>query len=603
MPADLVTLLGRTSPFTGLAKATRERIVTASDLRTVPAGESVLVEGGAPGVTMYLVVDGAFELVRGGRVVDVITPGQLFGHPTLLTGYPPEFTVRAREDSALLAIPGEEALDVLSRPEGIAFVAATLRDRVARALSILREDRDARHVSVLSLARRPALFCTADTTVAEAARRMGSEGSGAMLVRLPDGLGIVTNADLRDKVVVAGVAADAPVSAIMTVPVLTVRADALAQEASIEMLEAGVQHMPVTDQGGRVLGVVSSADLMTLDEMSPFAVRRALSRARNAEELIATAGRLPEIFLSLLDAHLEPTAITRVLTLQTDVVTTRLLELVQERLGPAPLPYAWLALGSMARGELTMVSDQDNALAYVDPDDPVAAAYFASLASETNAGLARCGFALDYSGVNAQNDVWRLSESQWHKAFADCFAAPDHSHLIRASIVFDLRHVHGDLPVAEQLAALMQDASRRTGFVAAMARTVIEVPSPLGFLRRLRGPIDIKRTGLLPLANIARFHALANGVKAVSTLDRLTTLERMGALDPPLAESLQRAFVRTTAIRLEHHAEALRAGRRPDDAIDTALLDPLSHAELQQALRLIDSAQQLTQSFPLGLRQ
>jgi CBS domain-containing protein len=136
-----------------------------------------------------------------------------------------------------------------------------------------------------------------------------------------------------------------------------------------------------------------------------------------------------------------------------------------------------------------------------------------------------------------------------------------------------------------------------------MAQTVIEVPSPLGFLRRLRGPIDIKKTALLPVANMARFHALANGVASTTTLDRLRALEATGAVDTQLVEALRHAFVSATGIRLRHHGDALRAGLRPDDAIDTELLDPLTHAELQQGLRLIDSAQQLTQSFPLGLRR
>ena len=48
----------------------------------------------------------------------------------------------------------------------------------------------------------------------------------------------------------------------------------------------------------------------------------------------------------------------------------RLLELAEERQGTPPVPYAWLAFGSAARGEMNMASDQDNGLAYADTDDP-----------------------------------------------------------------------------------------------------------------------------------------------------------------------------------------------------------------------------------------
>lgn len=600
---DLAGHLARTAPFTGLSRSRREELAAGMTERPVAAGEAVLVEGGAPGTALYLVRDGSFELLRDGRVVDVIGAGQLFGHPTLLTGYPPEFTVRAREDSTLLVVPGEEALDVLSRPEGVAFVAATLRDRLVRSLRVAHDERYVRTLPIAALVRGPALFCGPETPVAEAARRMSAAGAGAILVQLADGFGIVTNADLRDKVLARGAGADIPVSTIMTRPVLTVSTDALAPEASIAMLEAGVQHLPVLDGSRRVLGILSTGDLMALDEVSPFALRRTIAKARDEDEVVAAAGGLREAFLALLDARLEAPAITRVLTLQCDAMTVRLLELAQERLGRTPVPWAWLAVGSAGRAEMTVVSDQDNALAYADTEDQAVVEYFEKMARAVNDGLARCGFALDYSGVNALNPGWRLTESQWQKAFAACFASPDHSHLIRASIVFDFRQVAGELPVAPELAGLVRRASGRTGFIAAMAQTVTEVPSPLGFLRRLRGPIDIKKAALLPAANIARFHALANGVTSTTTLDRLRVLETSGAMDTQLVEALRHTFVSATEIRLRHHGDALRGGREPDDAIDTELLDPLTHAELQQGLRLIDSAQQLTQSFPLGLRR
>ena len=84
----------------------------------MPAGEAVLVESGPPGTELFVVREGTFELVHKQAVVDILTGGQVFGHPTLLTGLAPEFTVRAREDSPLYCIPKDVALELLSAARG-----------------------------------------------------------------------------------------------------------------------------------------------------------------------------------------------------------------------------------------------------------------------------------------------------------------------------------------------------------------------------------------------------------------------------------------------------------------------------------------------------
>ena len=98
-------------------------------------------------------------------------------------------------------------------------------------------------------------------------------------------------------------------------------------------------------------------------------------------------------------------------------------------------------LGSAARREFTLGSDQENALAYADADaESGVDAYFERFAQDVNAGLERCGFVPDLNGVLARNRLWRMGESAWIKVFRDCLTEPDNSHLIRATVSFDFRH-------------------------------------------------------------------------------------------------------------------------------------------------------------------
>jgi CBS domain-containing protein len=422
-------------------------------------------------------------------------------------------------------------------------------------------------------------------------------------VRTRYGLGIVTDTDLREKVVAGGVSADAPVSEIMTAPVLTTPGYRLAVEASIQMMNAGVQHLPVVDELQNVLGVVSAADLMNLETLSPFGIRRALARAADEDALAEVAAQLPRTFVALLDAGLDAASIGRVLSLQSDTATERLLDFAMNRHGPAPVPWAWLALGSTARRELTLASDQDNALAYAgEGRDQEVDAYFERVATDVNAGLARCGLGADAADVLARNPEWRMSEGEWVRIFEECFEQPDRSHLVRAAVSFDFRHVAGGLDVVPPLVERIRSTPKHPDFVARLARTATDFKPPLRFRGKLPDEIEIKQGGSLPIVNLARFHALANSITISPTRDRLVAAQDTGSLDAETATALREAFDLVSKIRFEHHAAQIQADRPPDNIVPLNELPPLARLDLREALRSVAAAQkQLGRYVPLGL--
>ena len=596
--------LGRYPPFDRLDEAELERVAASVREERVRTGDAVLIEDGRPADAVYVIREGSMELVHEEEVIDILVRGELFGHPSLLTGMAPSFTVRAREDSRLFLLPRDVALSVLGRPAGAAFVAETLRERLTRTGHTVHAVPEVRTIHVGAIVGGPPVFVAPEEPIREAARAMREHHTSAVLVRTRDGLGIVTDTDLRDEVVAGDVSPDAPVAGLAKAPVLTTSPDRLAVEASIEMMQAGIHHLPVVDAHGDVLGVVSAAELMTLENLSPFALRRAIAKARDEDELVDAVRGLPRVFVALLDSGLEAPEVTRVLALQSDSVTTRLVELAMDRHGPPPVAYAWLALGSVARRELTLASDQDNALAYADPaeGDGEVDAYFERVARDVNAGLARCGFGADAADVLARNRRWRMSEGEWMRTFAECYEMPDRSHLVRAAVSFDFRPVVGGLQIVSPLVELIQEAPHHPDFLARLARTATDFRPPLGFRRRLPEHLDVKRGAAIPLANLARFHALANGVTISRTVDRLVAVDELGALEHETARALREAFTIVTRVRLQHHAAQIEGGAEPDNLVDPRDLPPLARLDLQEALRAIADAQkQLGRFVPLGL--
>src|SRR6476646_2690638 len=278
---------GRFAPFEGLEPAEREAIAAAAAEREYDGGEAILLEDGTPSEHLFVVRDGSVELVHQAEVVDVLGPGESFGHPSLLSGLAPAFTVRARERTACILIPREAAVAVFSAPAGPGYLVAALPELGA--------------IRVAGLIGRPPIFCGGAVTIQRAAQLMTDDHASAILVRDGGNLSILTDAVLRERVVAGEMSAGSPVSLIVR-PAVQVGPERIAVDAVVEMLAAGTDHIVVVDETRQVLGVLSATDLAGLETRSPFALRHAILQARDEPAPVAAAQRLRPLFLALLDA-------------------------------------------------------------------------------------------------------------------------------------------------------------------------------------------------------------------------------------------------------------------------------------------------------------
>jgi CBS domain-containing protein len=595
----LDTFLSAQPPFDALAPSELAAVVAQTREVSLDKGELVLVEDGVPAEGLYVLRAGSIELLHDGEPIVVLEPGECFGHPSLLSGMAPAFTVRAREPSVCALVSAQASHRVLATEAGVSYVARTMRTRLTRSGHTVHGLLDVGTTPVSAI-MRPAVFCEPAQPVREAAARLGLGGdTAALLVWLGERrLAMVTDAEVREWVAGGGSGdGEAPVSAIARSPVATVPVGQLAVEATVDMLAAGVEHMAVLD-GEQVCGVLSAADLLGLDARSPIALRHTILGAADEDVLLRAAGHLPQLFGLLVRAGVPPRDLGRVLSLQHDALTARLIDLSISRNGPTPVAWAWLDLGSAARREFTLASDQDNALAYeMAPagEADVVDTYFARLGGEVNAGLARCGFGVDNNDVLAGNALWRMSKPDWLRTFDECLRVPDESHLIRASVAFDFRPCAGGLAITAMLSERIRAARDHPSFMRLMARSATGYPVALGFRGSLAverhgesaGRLDLKRGAIIPLVNLVRFHALANGVTISPTLDRIEAVASAGGIARGVADALREAFGVITRLRFEHHAELIAAGLAPDNLIDPGALAPIARGDLREALHTV----------------
>lgn len=598
---NLDTFLTKHPPFDGIDPEQLRKLSSEATVHHFQTGEDVLVEDGAPASGLWVVVTGSMGLVHEGEEIQVLEPGECFGHPSLLTGLAPAFTVRAREPSTCARFEAAAGRRLLGTEAGAAYVAQTMRKRLTGTGQTVHGLHEVGTTPVSAI-MRPATFIDPCAPVRDAVERLGKDGVTALLMRLDgDKLGIVTDAEVRTRVATDGVPGDAAVRTIARTPVPTVLARQLAIEATVDMLAAGAEHMAVID-GGQVCGILSAPDLLGLDAHAPIGLRHMLLGAQDEDGLAQAASQLPKLFLALSRAGVPSRDLGRVLTLQHDAVVTRLVDFSIWRNGPAPLPWGWLDLGSAARREFTLASDQDNALAYGDPapgEEDGIDAYFARLGSDVNEGLARCGIGIDNNGVLASKRLWRMSKTAWVRTFEECFREPDESHLLRATVAFDFRQAAGGLAVASELTARVRAAREHPQFMRLMARSATGFQVALNFRGQLvterdrdhAGRIDIKRHAIIPLVNLVRFHALAAGVTISPTLDRIEAVMREGGLTRGEGDALREAFEVITRVRFGHHADLIAGSAPADNMIDPGALTPISRTDLREALNIVKRGQ------------
>ncbi|MDQ2812531.1 MAG: DUF294 nucleotidyltransferase-like domain-containing protein [Actinomycetota bacterium] len=615
---DVAGFLGSHPPFDGLEPDELTRVAAVTQTEASARGKTIFSQGAGPVASLWVVRTGSVEIIHDGRTLDLLGPGELFGHASMLSGLPTGFEARAGEDTVCYRIPAGVMRPLLARPEVLRFVARSI---VARA-RVSEPPADPVELRAAALIRTPPLLCRGDEPIREAARRMTTEGASAILVRAGKrpgsgaGLGIVTDSDLRSRVVAAGLSPDAPVSAVMTEPAYTVPAGRLGGEVLLDMLERDVHHIPVLSPAGEILGVLDDGDLVAAQARQPFLLRRAIEVAGSPADLATVSAGLAPMIIALHDARAAAEQVAAVRSVVLDAVTRRLVELAVRDAGVPPAPFAWFALGSLARREVVPSSDVDSALAW-QQDEPGVREYVARVAEVVDAGLRACGIQPDAHGASATSPRFARSLASWHAAARSLSRDPTQQQaLILVSVITDSRPVWSPgagSPGAGWAAGGLWEARTRPDpdLLRLLARFALSFRPPTGFLRDFvvehsgerRGQLDIKHGGLIPIVDLARWAAMGAGVASASTLERLRAAEAAGTLESSQARTLTEAFGFIFSVRLDHQVEQLRRGEVPDDFIDPKTLNPLARSYLREAFRAVASVQSgLANELALGVR-
>ena len=442
-----------------------------------------------------------------------------------------------------------------------------------------------------SLAVRPLVACAREATVADAARRMADSDTASVVFLDGAGrpIGILTDSDLRRRVVATRLDPSTSVERVMTQPVVTIDQNEIGLQAIERMLASRIHHLVLVDDLGRAVGVLADSDLVAAEASGPLFLARRIERAASVEELAETRRSYADTVRGLADAGASPLAIGRIVAEANDRLQRRLLQLAQAELGPLRGPVCWLVMGSEGRRIQTLVTDQDNGLIASSDADP---AVLARLAAWMVDALERCGAPRCEGGVMATNPLWRGSLDDWRGRFARWFAEPDPVPLLRGLIAFDFRGVAGDAALADELRAWVTVHSPNARLLHVhVARELASRRVPLGPFHGIRtdaaGGFDAKHGAIGIVVDGARLLALELGLSETGTADRLHAAAGQGALPPEDALEVGLAYEAVHAMRLAAQLATIGSGGRADNRILTHRLAHAERAALKEHLLAI----------------
>lgn len=585
---DPRSFLRGTPPFDALSAEAFELAASALEIAYFPEGVRILSADGAPSDALFVVRKGLVRLERDGETTAVLEEGDFFGY-SVMTGHVSSDVV-VEEDLLAYRIPEPVFRTLLAEAPVARFftqgLAARLRHQPAfRAEPALGGDV---LLPVGALVERPTVTAAPDATIGEIARVMRDENVSSVLL-LSDPVAIVTDRDLRNRVLAAGLGPATPAREVASSPVRRVPHATPVYGAWQAMLEHGIHHLPV-EREGRIVGLVTSTDLLRHHSHGPVLAFKRIERMRDREALEGYGADLARMVATLVKSGLPATQISRLVSHLNDALVRRLLVWAERDLGERPCPYAFLVFGSEGRWEQTLLTDQDNALVFRDGDEPVRS-YFRRLANKVVADLVAAGFPPCPGGYMATNHAGSLEE--WTARFAGWIDTPRAEAVLAAGIFFDHRSAGGGLDLAP-LVDVLGRARRNAPFLSHLARAAVAFRPPLGAFRRLElenGGVDLKKGGIAPIQGLARVWALDAGVRATPTVDRLRAAVAADLVDPETGEALEEAYVFLLGLRLREQIRALSEGRAPGNHVAVDALSPSERRHLKEAFVAVRAAQ------------
>ncbi|AFT76007.1 MULTISPECIES: putative nucleotidyltransferase substrate binding domain-containing protein [Alteromonas] len=595
MAKQVEDFLNTSAPFDVLDKEQKLELVKHTELIYLTADNVGDLQKGKS--SLFLIQNGQFSVQDSDAPLRHLSEGDYFGYTNIMEKR--NFSLSISVDSPGLVYCFEaSAVTPLFELPAIRNFFDGLRNNALQNHAISDSNSMWLYKGLEDVINKSPVSVDIETSITVAAQIMTNQKVSSLLVTREDKLiGIITDRDLRSRVVAASLDIHLPVSHIMTPNPAQIMGNRTLFDALALMTERNIHHLPVIDQQTLVpLGMVTASDIIRHQRGNVLFIIGELSKAENLYELTRLSWQLPHYFSAHAKKAGDYDIAGKILSQATDIMTRKLIGFFQQANGKAPMMFAWLVYGSQAREDQTMGSDQDNGLLLTERPSKTQAEYFAKMADYVCNGLAKCGIKLCDGNIMASNPKLRLSLEEAIEEAKRWVKAPTKDAIMHFNIFLDVRCAAGDISLFKQLQRQRAPLMKQNMFLAALTRNSNEISVPLSMFqkfiyekgRKEKDVIDLKTRAVALINNIARIYALADGVTLPNTLARLDALSENSQLSKRDATNLRDIWLFLNRLRWRHQLE----NKVTDNRVSVSSLSSIEKHQLKAAFKAIERTNQ-----------
>jgi len=620
MKQDVIySFLKTVSPLNLLDEETLRQLAAEVEIKEIPKGQHLYTQAKSPVHHLHIIRKGSVKLMdeRSQELYDLLTEGEHFGGVAMLLKDSRAFrSSYTQEDTVFYLLPEEKFLGLCEKhPLCSQYFVNTLsvalmeKSKRQRTQGIEVPDIRLFAQTMDSLSKAMPVFCAADLSIRDAAEMMTEKGVDYLLVchEKEKPVGIVTDIDMRKKVVREGRDIEEPIKNIMNAPLNTISHNTVEMEGLMSMLVDGIHHLIVT-KNGKVSGVVTHDDFIANQGFSPVALGKNIERAKVPQDLRQVFKKIPSVVQGLIKGGLHAESISKVLSALNDKIMEKVVQLAEDVMEtPPPVAYCFVVMGSEGRQEQTFKTDQDNALIRAESPAGLEAevdAWFAAFAEKVCIWLDEIGFPLCKGDIMAKNPKWNQPLSQWKNYFSQWIIRPKGEEILNSAIFFDFRAVYGDFSLAEELQDHLFERLKTAGnlFFVHFAKACGLRHTPLSFFRNFvvekngehKSKLDLKHNGSSIIVDIARIFAMRHGVRETNTVDRIKGVRAIGGRILQDSTDLSEAYQFLMTLRLNHQIQQICDGQEPDNYVNPSKLSLIEKKVLKEAFQFISHFQDKT---------
>ena len=595
MAKQVEDFLNTSAPFDVLDKEQKLELVKHTELIYLTADNVGDLQKGR--ASLFLIQNGQFSVQDSDAPLRHLSEGDYFGYTNIMEKRNFSLSISVDSPGLVYCFEASAVIPLFELPAIRNFFDG-LRNNALQNHAISDSNSMWLYKGLEDVINKSPVSVDVETSITVAAQIMTNQKVSSLLVTREDKLiGIITDRDLRSRVVAASLDIHLPVSHIMTPNPAQIMGNRTLFDALALMTERNIHHLPVIDQQTLVpLGMVTASDIIRHQRGNVLFIIGELSKAENLYELTRLSWQLPHYFSAHAKKAGDYDIAGKILSQATDIMTRKLIGFFQQANGKAPMMFAWLVYGSQAREDQTMGSDQDNGLLLAERPSEAQAEYFAKMADYVCNGLAKCGIKLCDGNIMASNSKLRLSLEDAIEEAKRWVKAPTKDAIMHFNIFLDVRCAAGDISLFKQLQRQRAPLMKQNMFLAALTRNSNEISVPLSMFqkfiyekgRREKDVIDLKTRAVALINNIARIYALADGVTLPNTLARLDALSENSQLSKRDATNLRDIWLFLNRLRWRHQLE----NKVTDNRVSVSSLSSIEKHQLKAAFKAIERTNQ-----------